>query len=445
VARVTDWRPTVANRRGTSIRLRITAIASVSVAAVLVLGAGLFVVVMSQALIEGVRSAAENDASAIVDRIEEAGALSITEAESSVEDQLVQIIRDGSVVASSEDATGLGALATAEGSTMVSIPGDDNRYLVVAERSDNAVLVIVGHDLSDVNEVIAAIIPLVGVSIPLLVGLLALTAFLVVGRALRPVDRMRVEVDDVTANRLHRRIAGAAVPDELGRLAATMNRMLDRLDDSQRTQRRFISDASHELKSPLASLRQYSEVARSYPDRMTMAELTDAIDDEGGRLERIVGGMLVLARADEGSLLGDSRPVDLDDLLLSEAQRLRTSTSLHVEVAIEPARVNGNGELFAQVVRNLVDNAVRHADTRVRLTLVSTGVIIIDDDGPGIPDDERERVFERFVRLDDARARDLGGSGLGLAIVHEIVRAHGGTVAVSESDWGGARIRVTLG
>jgi signal transduction histidine kinase len=137
--------------------------------------------------------------------------------------------------------------------------------------------------------------------------------------------------------------------------------------------------------------------------------------------------------------------VDLDDLLLSEAQRLRTSTSLHVEVAIEPARVNGNGELFAQVVRNLVDNAVRHADTRVRLTLVSTGVIIIDDDGPGIPDDERERVFERFVRLDDARARDLGGSGLGLAIVHEIVRAHGGTVAVSESDWGGARIRVTLG
>jgi signal transduction histidine kinase len=133
-----------------------------------------------------------------------------------------------------------------------------------------------------------------------------------------------------------------------------MNRMLDRLDDSQRTQRRFISDASHELKSPLASLRQYAEVARSYPDRMTAAELTEAIDDEGGRLERIVRGMLVLARADEGSLRKATRPVDLDDLLLQEAQRLKASTALTVDAAIEPARIEGDPELLAQVVRNLV-------------------------------------------------------------------------------------------
>ena len=434
----------MAERRGASIRLRITAVASGVVAVVLVLGAVLFVLVMREALVDGVRTAAGNDASAIAERIHDTNDVSITGAEADVDDRIVQLVRDGAVVAASEDADELGPLATEEGSATIAVPDEDSQYVVVAEEADDDVLVVVGHDLSDVDESIAAIIPLVVGSIPVLVALLATTTWIVVGRALRPVERMRVEVDEVTANHLDRRIAGADAPDELGRLAATMNRMLDRLDDSQRTQRRFISDASHELKSPLASLRQYAEVARSYPDRMTAAELTEAIDDEGGRLERIVRGMLVLARADEGSLRKATRPVDLDDLLLQEAQRLKASTALTVDAVIDPARVEGDAELLAQVVRNLVDNAARHASTRVSLSLTSRGVIVVDDDGPGIPESERERVFERFVRLDDARARDAGGSGLGLAIVREIVGAHGGTVAVSQSLLGGARFTVTL-
>lgn len=434
----------MAERRGASIRLRITTIASAVVAVVLVLGAVLFVLVMRAALVDGVRTAAGNDASAIAERIHDSKDFSLTESELDAEDQLIQLVRDGAVIAASEDVEELGPLAVREGSATVSVPDEDRQYLVAAEESRDDVLVVVGHDLSDVDESIAAIVPLVAVSIPVLVALLAITTWIVVGRALRPVERMRVEVDEVTANRLDHRIAGADAPDELGRLAATMNRMLDRLDDSQRTQRRFISDASHELKSPLASLRQYAEVARSYPDRMTAAELTEAIDDEGGRLERIVRGMLVLARADEGSLRKAARPVDLDDLLLQEAQRLKTSTALTVDAAIEPARIEGDAELLAQVVRNLVDNAARHARGRVSLSLTSPGVIMVDDDGPGIPQPDRERIFERFVRLDDARARDAGGSGLGLAIVREIVGAHGGTVVASESPLGGARFTVTL-
>ena len=433
----------MAERRGASIRLRITAIASAVVAVVLALGAVLFVLVMREALVDGVRTAAGNDASMIAERIYDSKEFSLTETELDTDDQLIQLVRDGAVIAASKDAEELGPLAEREGSATVSI-SDEDRYLVAAEESRDDVLVVVGHDLSDVDESIAAIVPLVAVSIPALVALLAITTWIVVGRALRPVERMRVEVDEVTANRLDRRIPGADAPDELGRLAATMNRMLDRLDDSQRTQRRFISDASHELKSPLASLRQYAEVARSYPDRMTAAELTEAIDDEGGRLERIVRGMLVLARADEGSLHTAARAVDLDDLLLQEAQRLNASTALAVDAAIEPARINGDAELLAQVVRNLVDNASRHARSRVSLSLTSRGMIVVDDDGPGIPQSERERVFERFVRLDDARARDAGGSGLGLAIVREIVGAHGGAVVVSESPLGGARFTVTF-
>jgi len=413
------------------------------VAVVLALGAVLFVLVMREALVDGVRTAAGNDASMIAERIHDSKEFSLTETELDTDDQLIQLVRDGAVIAASKDAEELGPLAEREGSATVSI-SDEDRYLVAAEESRDDVLVVVGHDLSDVDESIAAIVPLVAVSIPALVALLAITTWIVVGRALRPVERMRVEVDEVTANRLDRRIPGADAPDELGRLAATMNRMLDRLDDSQRTQRRFISDASHELKSPLASLRQYAEVARSYPDRMTAAELTEAIDDEGGRLERIVRGMLVLARADEGSLHTAARAVDLDDLLLQEAQRLNASTALAVDAAIEPARINGDAELLAQVVRNLVDNASRHARSRVSLSLTSRGMIVVDDDGPGIPQSERERVFERFVRLDDARARDAGGSGLGLAIVREIVGAHGGAVVVSESPLGGARFTVTF-
>jgi signal transduction histidine kinase len=259
---------------------------------------------------------------------------------------------------------------------------------------------------------------------------------------------MRREVDDVSASRLDRRLAETGDADEIGRLAVTLNSMLDRLDESQTAQKRFISDASHELRSPLASLRQFAEVAQAHPDRVTAGELSDAILDEGARLERLVDGMLTLARSDEHGLVVVPRAVDLDDLVLAEVKRLRVSTALTVDASgVGAARIAGDAPLLAGLVRNLVDNAARHADTLVGISLTETAdgvVFAVDDDGDGIPAEQRERVFDRFVRLDDARGRESGGSGLGLSIVREIAVAHGGRVAALQSSLGGARVEVRI-
>jgi signal transduction histidine kinase len=309
---------------------------------------------------------------------------------------------------------------------------------------------VAGRSLATVDDTIATVLGLLAVALPLLLVVLGFTIWLVVGRALRPVDRMRQQVDAVTASRLDSRVADPGTDDEVGRLAHTMNRMLQRLDDSRRSQNRFISDASHELKSPLASLRQYAEVARRHPDRITPDELSAAVLDEGARLESLVQGMLVLAKADERMLSRPATLVDLDDIVFAEARRLRDSTTLTIDSAdVGAAQLRGDAGLLAQLVRNLVDNAARHAASTVALAvrpndMDGTVVLVVEDDGAGVPEADRERVFERFVRLDEARARDGGGSGLGLAIVLEIAAAHGGTVAVEAAAGGGARFVVTL-
>jgi signal transduction histidine kinase len=308
--------------------------------------------------------------------------------------------------------------------------------------------VVVGQNVDDVTETLGTVTTLLVVAVPVVALLVALTTWIVVGRALRPVERMRREVDDVSASRLDRRLAETGDADEIGRLAVTLNSMLDRLDESQTAQKRFISDASHELRSPLASLRQFAEVAQAHPDRVTAGELSDAILDEGARLERLVDGMLTLARSDEHGLVVVPRAVDLDDLVLAEVKRLRASTALTVDASgVGAARIAGDAPLLAGLVRNLVDNAARHADTVVGISLTETAdgvVFAVDDDGDGIPADQRERVFDRFVRLDDARGRESGGSGLGLSIVREIAVAHGGRVAALQSSLGGARVEVRI-
>lgn len=332
---------------------------------------------------------------------------------------------------------------------------DGDSFVAVARTAAEAgsgreLWVVAARSLTTVDATVATVVSLLAVALPLLLIVLGITIWFVVGRALRPVDLMRQQVDSVTASSLDRRIADPGTDDEVGRLAHTMNRMLQRLDDSRRSQNRFISDASHELKSPLASLRQYAEVARAHPDRISPDELSAAVLDEGARLESLVQGMLVLARADERTLARPETLVDLDDIVFAEARRLRDSTSLSIDSsAVSAAQLQGDAGLLAQLVRNLVDNAVRHATSSVALAVRSneadgTVVLVVDDDGEGVPEEHRERVFERFVRLDEARARDGGGSGLGLAIVREIAAAHGGTVTVEAATGGGASFTVTL-
>jgi signal transduction histidine kinase len=216
--------------------------------------------------------------------------------------------------------------------------------------------------------------------------------------------------------------------DEIARLAATMNRMLSRLQDAQARQRRFVSDASHELRSPVAAIRQHAEVALVHP--------------EGTEMRELAGVVL------EGTVDVAEEPVDVDDILLEEAARLRASTDLEVETAgVSAGRVLGDRGKLGRLVRNISENGARHARARVSLSLGERDgwvVLAVEDDGAGIAPEDRERIFDRFVRLDDARDRDSGGSGLGLSIVREIATLHRGTVVVTDARLGGARLEVRL-
>ena len=314
--------------------------------------------------------------------------------------------------------------------------------------------VVAARSLDEASAASSASLVTLGVAIPVALLVLGVTTWLVVGRALRPVESMRREVDAVTAQSLSHRLPDPGGSDEIARLARTLNGMLDRLDSSATAQRRFVGDASHELKTPLATIRQHAEVALLHPGSIDGAALAGTVLGEEARLTALVQGLLVLARADEGALGVARRPVDLDDLVVSETARLRGVArpdgrgSLAVDAtAVGPARVDGDEGLLGQVVHNLVANAARHADTRVAVALDERdgrAVLTVDDDGAGVAEADRERVFERFVRLDEARARDSGGSGLGLAIVREIVRVHGGSVSITTSPLGGARFVVDL-
>jgi signal transduction histidine kinase len=289
---------------------------------------------------------------------------------------------------------------------------------------------------------------LLSVAVPTAVALLALTVWLSVGRALRPVEAMRREADAITSAHLDRRVPIPEGNDEIPRLAMTINEMLDRIQQSHRLQRQFVSDASHELRSPLAVIRQTAEVARSYPGRVALTSLADDVLAESTRLEGLVSALLLLARLDDGYAESTEELIDLDDLVLLEAGRIRSQTSVKVDVSqVSGGQVRGSAVLVGQVVRNLAENAVRHAESRVVMAVVEADgwvQLSVEDDGAGVPPHERRRIFGRFVRLDDARARDEGGAGLGLAIVLDIVQLSRGTITADRSPEGGARFRVRL-
>lgn len=447
-------------RRARSVRARTTLGAGVVVLAALVIGAVAFVVVLRLVLLDGVRTSAEAGLEQVSSRVEADGAAAVT----GYEDVLVQVIGDGgAVLAHGEDADG-DALPTADESRWTH---DGERWLLVADDVDlpggGEATLVYGATLDQADTAVRTAVVLLAVGVPVLVLLLVAVTWAVTGRSLRPVERMRTEVETIRAARPDARVEVPDTGDEVARLASTMNAMLDRLERSAESQRRFVSDASHELRSPIASIRQHAEVAVAHPERTEVADLADVVRSEAVRLQELVTGLLELSRLDEGGIR-TRRPVDLDDLALDAVARARARSTAGVAPArdgdapvvrvdgsaISAARVLGDERVLAGVVRNLVDNAVRHASTRVAVSLTEhdgSAVLTVDDDGTGVPEDERERVFERFVRLDEARSRDAGGAGLGLAIVRDAVRAHGGDTTVVASPLGGARfvVRIALG
>jgi len=475
-------RPRPLARLGT-VRVRTTAVATLVVALALVAAGIALVVTMRVALTNGVARAARQQAEAAAEVVAAGGTPRLVSG--AEDDTVAQVLdADGTVVAQSpaitddEDAepgeaatgadeggaSGMVPLAPGlepGGEAVVKLPHDDERFLAVAADAPDGGpgRVVVAGTLETVDESTGIVgWSLVG-GIPALLVIVAFTTWAVVGRALAPVDAIRAAADAVTPEDLGRRVPQPGTDDEVARLAATVNRMLDGLQSAQLRQRRFVADASHELRSPIAAIRQHAEVASAHPDRATARSLAAAVLPEALRLQALVDDLLVLSRADEGALVTSPRPVDLDDIVLAEARRLRGATPLTVDASgVSAGPVAGDAEALSRVVRNLVDNAARHAATAVTLRLGEVDGdghgdghggdpqvrLVVTDDGPGIPPAERERVLERFVRLDDARTRDAGGSGLGLAIVAAIVAAHGGRVQVGAGPAGGAAVEVTL-
>jgi len=282
------------------------------------------------------------------------------------------------------------------------------------------------------------------VATPFLLALIAAAAWLITGRALSPVLAMTRQVRRVTTATLHERLPEPGTGDEIAALARTLNDMLARLDAAARRQREFVSDASHELRSPIASLRAQLEVALAHPTRAEWPAVAQSALAESLRLEALVADLLLLARLDEST----GRPraeVDLDDVVLEEVRRPRR---VPVDASrIGAGRVLGDASQLARVARNLLDNAARHARARVEVSLKRQGaeiVLAVDDDGPGIAEADRERVFQRFTRLEEARSRDAGGVGLGLALVRRVAERHGGSARILQSPLGGARAEVRL-
>jgi signal transduction histidine kinase len=258
---------------------------------------------------------------------------------------------------------------------------------------------------------------------PLLVVVAAAATWFLTGRALSPVRRMTRQVGVISGGTLHERVAVPGTGDEIQELGSTMNAMLDRLEADDQRLRQFVSDASHELRSPVAVLRSEAEVALRADSAVETSELAEGVLGESLRLERIVADLLVLARGDEARTPTNTIAIDLDDVVLAEAARRRR---VPVDVqSVSAGRVRGTREGCERVLVHLLDNAARHADTAVTVGLATadgTVTLTVDDDGPGIPETDRARIFERFTRLEAARTRDTGGAGLGLAVVAATVR-----------------------
>jgi signal transduction histidine kinase len=322
--------------------------------------------------------------------------------------------------------------------------GDITTVSLPVELDDGTMTITASSSLEPVRAGLGALRGILLVIVPFLVLGVGAMAWFVTGRAFRPVEDITGQVERITDDRLDERVPVPDSRDEVAHLAVTMNSMLDRLAASRRRQREFVSDASHELRNPVATSKTKLEVALAHPGDVDWEETAAVVLEEQERLGGLVDDMLLLARIDEGQPPVGTE-IDLDDVVFAEASR---SNPAVIDVGgVGPVRVRGDERQLTHLARNLMDNAVRHARQQIVVTLVAedgSALLVVEDDGPGIPEGDCDRVFERFFRLEDARSRDEGGAGLGLALVAGVAAAHGGSVAVTRSSLGGARFEVRL-
>ncbi|MEU7404136.1 ATP-binding protein [Streptomyces sp. NPDC044948] len=333
-------------------------------------------------------------------------------------------------------------ITVGDGSATIDGDTEDYRFAAVPVETDDRgrLTVYAGAPLSAEHGAVNTALTVMLIGFPVLLAVVAWVTWLVTRRALRPVEGIRREMAAITASEdLARRVPVPATHDEVARLASTTNQTLAALESSVERQRRFVADASHELRSPIASLRTQLEVAAAHPE---LLDLAGAVEDTV-RLQRLAADLLLLARLDAGERPADAR-VDLT-ALAREAAEGRTGVTVRGDGAAVGA-AGSRGQL-GRVLANLLDNAQRHARSAVEVAVRRDGdaaVVAVADDGEGVPAADRERIFERFVRLDAARSRDDGGAGLGLAIARDVAVRHGGTLTVRDAPAGGALFELRL-
>jgi signal transduction histidine kinase len=442
----------VSARRGVarhwSLRSRITAGALLVVVIALTAGGLLLIRVLQHQMTAQIDTTLEANADFVVRSLRTGTPLPVREGPTDIYVQFVT--RDGRVLGASTAARGLPALSTRQTPhgavrTVRSPALGELRVIDEPAPTMPGVTLVVARSSASVSKVRTSIVRVVALLIAAGSVLLGVLIWIVVGRALRPVDDMRRTVDAIGARDLGRRVDEPGTGDELDRLADTLNDLLARLDVALGRERQFVADASHELRTPIAGVRALLETEPSDP--RSVADVRAEALVRLGQLQDLVESLLVLGRADDGAVRG-SGPVDLDELVLVQAHQLARTTDLRVDTAdVSGGQVMGREADLARVIGNLATNASRHARTTVAFSvceLADVVVFAVTDDGPGIDAADRDRVFERFRTLDDARSPGLGGTGLGLAIARSIVHAHGGTLNVEDGADGGARFVVRL-
>jgi signal transduction histidine kinase len=448
-------------RRRLGVRLRSALAAAVVVAVAFAVGAAAFIHLARADLVNNVDAAARQRAGEVATAVAggDRDEIAQTLKPSPGEQTLVQVLAPSGRVEAASAVLGAAAplspLRPGAGQLLREqrqLPvADEDPFRVVAVGVDTGAgtrTVLVAQSLRPVNESTEVVAAILVAGLPPMLLVVGGAVFLFVGRSLHAVEAIRRRVAGITARDRHARVPVPVAYDEVAALAETMNSMLDRLETAAAGQRRFVADASHELRSPLATL-------QAGLDRLALAPLPAANDDlvrlmrlESQRLGRLISDLLLLARIDEHGLALRRADVDLDDLAYTERERLAARRpDLTVRTQLAPVRVTGDAHDLGRALRNLADNAAHHARREVVLRVWADdgwGCLDVTDDGPGVPAAERERIFERFVRLDDSRARADGGSGLGLPITREIIAAHGGTVRVLAGPGMTIRVRLPL-
>lgn len=439
------------------LRTRATLLATILMGLVLVAAAVALVLILQNRLIAGTDALSRQRVGDLLEQAER-GELPATITNLDDEGVAQVVSDDGRVLAASANVEGAPPLSgpdPGEGGAVATVraPDDDETetyrvWMDSTETPQGRVTVYVGNSLESVHEATGALRSALYAGVPTLLLLLALGTWLVLGGALGRVDRIRREVDTITDERLDRRVVEGSADDEVGRLAATMNRMLDRLQSARDRQLSLVADVSHDLQSPLASQRAQLEVARAQPASTDLDVLTSGLLVTTAEMEHLVRDLLVLAAADAGAPPPPASEIDLDDVVLEEAARVRAVVQLVIDTSgVSAAPASANRADVSRIVRNLLDNACAHAATTVTL-IAGSGpdgtFLVVADDGPGVPAEARERIFDRFHRVDSSRSRHAQGSGLGLAIARTLAERNGGRLDLAADTSTGARFELRL-